>query len=82
MRRTASIIFKALGHIWVVFFALLVIVSIIGMYISEPSLFHFWRRVTATFSPFNISNYIVTFVLLLPALVFYKLSDYFENTST
>ena len=82
MIKTASFIFKTLGHIWVILFALSVIASIIGMYISEPSFSHFWRRFTDTFSPYNIINFIVMFVLILPAIGFYKLSDYFRNKST
>ena len=82
MGKTASFIFKILGHIWVTLFALSVIVSVIGMYISEPSFSHFWRRFTDTFSPFNIINDIVIVVLILPAIGFYKLSDYFRNKDT
>ena len=82
MKKTASFIFKVLGHIWATLFVLSVIASIIGMYISEPSFSHFWRRLTDTFSPFNIINFGVMFVLFMPAIGFYKLSDYFKNKST
>lgn len=82
MTKTISIVFRILGHIWITLFMLSIIVSIVGMYISEPSFAHFWRRLTDTFSPFNIANYLIMFALLLPAIGFYKLSDYFKNKST
>ena len=82
MMKIASVIFKALGHIWLTLFVLSIIVSIIGMYISEPSFFLFWRRFTNTFNPFNIKNYIVMILLFFPAIGLYKLSDYLKNKST
>jgi hypothetical protein len=82
MTKTLSIIFGILGYLWVTLFVLLLLASIVGMYIAEPSFAHFWRRLTETFSPFNISNFLVMIVTILPAIGFFKLSDYFKNKSS
>jgi hypothetical protein len=82
MTKTISVVFRILGHIWIALFMLSIVISVIGMYISEPSFDHFWRRLTSTFSPFNIANDLVMIVLLLPAIGFYKLSDYFKKKGT
>ena len=67
--------FIAIG--WAILVVLLIIISIIGMFLSEPSFYHGWKRVVETFSPFNIANSIVTIVLSLPAIGFFKLKEYF-----
>ena len=69
--------FIAIG--WAILVVLLIIISIIGMFLSEPSFYHGWKRVVETFSPFNIANFIVTIVLLLPAIGAFKLKEYFEK---
>jgi len=69
--------FIAIG--WAILVVLLIIVSIIGMFLSEPSFYHGWKRVVETFSPFNIANFIVTVILLLPAIGAFKLKEYFEK---
>ena len=69
--------FLAIG--WAVLVVLLIIISVIGMFLSEPSFYHGWKRVVETFSPFNIANFIVTVALLLPAIGAFKLKEYFEK---
>ena len=76
-----SKVFKTIAIIWSCLVAITILISIIGMFISEPSFIHGWNRFTATFSPFNIANFIVTVILLLPAFGAYKLHKYFENKS-
>jgi hypothetical protein len=77
--KALPLFFKVLGHIWMALFVIAFIVSIIGMFLAEPSFYHGWKRVTATLSPFNIANWIVTVVCILPGIGFYKASEYFER---
>lgn len=65
--------------VWVILVVLLIFVSILGMFLSEPSFTHGWKRVIETFSPFNIANFIVTIIFLLPAIGAFKLKEYFEK---
>ena len=60
-------------------FAFLFVVSIIGMFIVEPTFYLGWKRMTSTLSPFNTVNWLVTVVLLLPGFGLYKASEYFEK---
>jgi hypothetical protein len=77
--RATSIVFKVLGHIWMVLLLLAIVISAAGMFLAEPTLYHGWRRVADTFSPFNTVNWIVIFVCALPAIGLYAASDFFAR---
>lgn len=77
--KALSKLFKILGHIWMGLFVVVLMLSIIGMFLAEPSLYHGWKRMTETLGPFNIANWIVTLVCILPGIGFYKASEYFER---
>lgn len=77
--KALPVVCKVLGHIWMALFALVFVASIIGMFIAEPTFYLGWKRMTSTLSPFNIANWLVTVVLLLPGIGLYKASDYFEK---
>ncbi len=83
MKPDASKKLSKLFHIiavwWSILVGLLIIISVIGMFLSEPSFYHGWKRVVETFSPFNVANFIVTVILLLPAIGAFKLKEYFEK---
>ena len=64
---------------WMVVVVLITIVSIVGLFISEPSFYHGWKRVCATLSPFNIGNTICIFILSLPAIIAFKCKEYFAK---
>lgn len=78
MKTTAKIL-KILGHIWMTLFFILLVVSIIGIFIGEGSFVKGWLKFTEIFSPFNFINYIVMLILALPAVGFYKGSEYLEK---
>ncbi|RJP74027.1 MAG: hypothetical protein C4532_03270 [Candidatus Abyssobacteria bacterium SURF_17] len=77
--KALAVFFKVLSYIWAGLFAIVFLLSIIGMFLAEPSFYHGWKRVTATLSPFNSVNYFVVFICLLPAFGFYMASEYFEK---
>jgi hypothetical protein len=77
-RKLANIL-HVVGLAWLILVSLLIIVSIIGIFISEPNLFLGWKRVTEVFSPFNITNFIVTVIIVSPAIIAFKLEEYFNN---
>lgn len=76
-----SKIFKVFATIWVFLFGIVIILSIIGFFIAAPNFVAGWQKVTEVFSPFNIANFIVTIISLSPALIAYKLHEYFEKKS-
>lgn len=73
--RALSIACRILGHIWMAAFALVFVVSVVGMFVTAPSLYAGWQRVATTLSPFNIVNWIATVVLLLPGIGLYMASE-------
>lgn len=77
--RFLSTLCRVLGHIWIGLFALVFVASIVGMFIAEPTFYFGWKRVASTLSPFNIANWLVTVILLLPAIGLYKASEYFKE---
>ena len=76
-----SKIFKAFATVWVLLFGLVIAISIIGFFIAAPNFIAGWQKVTEVFSPFNIANFIMTIISLSPAIIAYKLHEYFENKS-
>ncbi len=77
--RILSKIFKIFTIIWVYFFGVVIILSIIGFFLTSTSFIDGWQKVSEIFSPFNIANLIVTIIFLSPALVSYTLYEYFEK---
>lgn len=77
--KALSVTCKLLGHIWMALFAVVFVASIIGMFITESTFYLGWKRMTSTLSPFNLANWLVTIVLLLPGIGLYKASEYFER---
>jgi hypothetical protein len=74
-----SKIFKVFAIVWVCLFGIVIILSIVGFFLTAPSFIAGWQKVTEVFSPFNIANFIVIIVSLSPALIAYKLHEYFEK---
>ncbi len=72
-------IFGIISVCWVVFAVALIIVSIIGLLLSEPSLYHGWKRVSEIFNPYNIANSVAIIVLFLPAVGAVKLQELFDR---
>lgn len=71
--------FKIFATIWIYLFGIVVLLSIVGFFITASSFIAGWQKVTEVFSPFNVTNFIVTIILLSPALVAFKLHGHFEK---
>jgi len=76
-----SKIFKVFATVWVILFSLVIVISIIGFFIAAPNFIAGWQKVAEVFSPFNIANFIMTIISLSPAIIAYKLHEYFEKKS-
>jgi hypothetical protein len=73
---------KGFYILWIVVFLILVILSMIGNFMAEPTIYYGIQSALSIFNPFNIGNFIVTVVLLLPAMGAYKLEEYFRSRSS
>lgn len=67
--------------IWLILTSLIIFISIIGIFLGEPNLYDGWKKFNEIFNPFNVANYIVTAILLSPAIIAMKLEEYFEKKS-
>lgn len=61
---------KILGYIWLVLAGLLILAGIIGIWMKEG-----FGGVQELLSPFNVINWIVTFLTLAPGIGLLMLSD-------
>jgi hypothetical protein len=77
--KTVAVIAKWCGHLWIALFAVILALSIIGTFLSEPSFATGWRKFTERFSPYNLANLLVTMVLLMPAFALYQFSEHLES---
>lgn len=68
--KTLSILFKVLGHIWMGIFAIVFVLSIIGMFRAEPSLYHGWKRVSETLVHSTSATGLSPLFAFSPELVF------------
>ncbi|OGX44717.1 MAG: hypothetical protein A3G38_00270 [Omnitrophica WOR_2 bacterium RIFCSPLOWO2_12_FULL_51_8] len=69
-------IIKWYSILWVWLVGLSIVIGIIGIFIGAGSLWKGWIKFTDIFSPFNVVNYIVIFVFLIPAIGARSLSEY------
>jgi len=67
-------ILKWFARIWCFLVGLSIFVGALGIII-----FSGWSEFTRIFSPFNVVNFFICFVLVLPALGAYCLSDYLSG---
>jgi hypothetical protein len=52
---------------WVAFAIIVNLVAVVGFFWSAHSFWVGWQRVAATYSPYNIANYVMEVVLFSPA---------------
>lgn len=71
MKEKIAKILKWSARIWAFLVGLSVFIGAIGILI-----FNGWFKLTEVFSPFNVVNFLVIFVLLLPAIGAHYLSEY------
>jgi hypothetical protein len=57
------IIFRSLGYIWLALASILIFVGIVGIWMKES-----FSGVRSLLSPFNVINWIVTFLTLVPGI--------------
>ena len=69
-----SIVFSVIGKIWCFLWFLVLIVSLIGNFISGGMKEVFWA-----FSPLNFANYFVMVATIAPAGLFFKVSEFYEK---
>ena len=65
---------NVLGNIWLVLGCILILVGLVGILITDG----FWK-LAETLSPFNIINYIVTILILVPDIAMKILSEKLLN---
>lgn len=70
---------KWFAVIWSALVVITILISIFGMVITSNSFYEACKRITSTFSPFNIANFIVTLIALSPAIGAYVLYEYLEK---
>lgn len=75
-------ILRILGYVWIYIFMLLVLASIGFEFYKSASVWAWWKTMQEWFNPFNILNYIVTIIVLSPAMIFLFLADYLEKRAT
>jgi len=75
MKEKITKILRWFYKIWVFLVVLSVFVGAIGILISDG-----WGKFIEVFSPFNVVNFLVIFILLLPAIGAYYLSERLEKT--
>ena len=81
INKTLSKLFHIIAVGWCFLVGLLLIISIVGNFLIEPSFYHGWKRLVETFSPFNVANDIAILVSFLPAALALKLEEVFKNRS-
>jgi hypothetical protein len=67
--------------VWSTLTVLVVFISIIGIFVTAPNFYKGWVKFAYVFSPFNIWNYLILFIILSPALLAYTLSEHLEKKS-
>ena len=77
--KNLSKLFHVIAVGWCFFVGLLLIISIIGNFLIEPSFYHGWKRFVETFSPLNVANDIAILVSFLPAVLALKLEELFKK---
>lgn len=70
MEEKIAKILRWFAKIWAFLVGLSVFIGAIGILIFDG-----WAKFTEVFSPFNVVNFLVIFVLLLPAVGAYYLSE-------
>ncbi|MBU3918881.1 hypothetical protein KKC63_03180 [Patescibacteria group bacterium] len=72
MKEKLATILKWFSKIWSFLVVLSIFVGAVGIIIFDG-----WSKFTEIFSPFNLLNYLLILVLLLPAIGAYYLSERF-----
>ncbi len=85
-KQTISNILKVLAYIFAGIAILIITMAIIGNIIAIPKGLpiykYLWQinlKLIEPFNPFNILNFVVTILLLLPTIILFWLSERFEN---
>lgn len=76
MRRVIITITKWFAIVWGTLAALIVVISIIGIFIGSPSLWEGWKKLIEIYSPFNVWNIIILILLFSPAIGTYALYNW------
>ena len=70
---------KIFAYGWSGVVVIIILLSIIGILLDSDNLWEGMKEVANVFSPFNVANFIVTVLILSPAIGAFKLSEYLQN---